>query len=64
MSHRISFSSKAANVHQRRTALPDEARLALSPGKKVNIRSELIDQLEKWHRLLEQSVISQKNMMT
>ena len=31
----------------------------ISPGKKLNMRSELITQLEKWHALLESSVISQ-----
>lgn len=33
---------------------------AVSPGRKVNIRSELIDQLEKWHKLLDLGVIAQR----
>ena len=31
----------------------------VSPGRKVNIRSELINQLDKWHKLLDSSVITQ-----
>ena len=30
----------------------------LSPGKRINMRSECIDQLEKWHRLMECGAIS------
>ena len=33
---------------------------AISPGRKVNVRSELIDQLEKWHKLLDLGVIAQE----
>lgn len=32
----------------------------VSPGRKVNIRSELINQLDKWHKLLNADVISQQ----
>lgn len=32
--------------------------VAISPGKKVNMRSELIDQLQKWYKLLETGAIS------
>ena len=32
---------------------------AISPGRKVNIRSELISQLDKWHKLLDSNVITQ-----
>ena len=32
---------------------------AVSPGRKVNIRSELINQLDKWHKLLDSNVITQ-----
>lgn len=31
--------------------------VAISPGKKLNMRSELINQLEKWHQLLDSCVI-------
>lgn len=31
----------------------------VSPGKKFNMRSELINQLEKWHKLLDSNVITQ-----
>ena len=33
--------------------------VGISPGKKVNMRSELIDQLQKWYQLLEMGGISQ-----
>ena len=38
---------------------PDNKRLATSasPSRKVNIGSELIDQLEKWHKLLDSGVM-------
>ena len=31
---------------------------AVSPSKKVSIRSELLDQLSKWHKLSECRVVS------
>ncbi len=34
--------------------------VALSPGRKVNLRSELIDQLQKWHNLRDIGAISPK----
>ena len=30
----------------------------MSPGREVNMRNELIDQLDKWHKLLDSGVIS------
>ena len=33
--------------------------VSISPGKKVNMRIELINQLEKWYQLLEMGAISQ-----
>ena len=30
----------------------------VSPGKRLNMRSECIDQLEKWHRLMQNGVIT------
>ena len=30
----------------------------LSPGKTIQYRSECIDQLDKWHSLMERGVIS------
>ena len=32
---------------------------AVSPGKRINLRSKCIDQLEKWHCLLERGAITQ-----
>ena len=31
----------------------------MSPGKRIKYRSECIDQLDKWHALLEKGVIDQ-----
>ena len=31
---------------------------AISPGRRLNMRSELIDQLDKFHRLLESGALS------
>jgi len=33
--------------------------VALSPGKRISLRSECMDQLSKWYSLLEKGVISQ-----
>ena len=33
--------------------------VSISPGKKVNMHTELINQLEKWYQLLETGAISQ-----
>ena len=32
--------------------------VGVSPGKRLNMRSECIDQLEKWHRLMEKGAIT------
>ena len=32
----------------------------ISPGKKINMRSELIDQLDKWHRLMDRGAITEE----
>lgn len=32
--------------------------IGVSPGKRLNMRSECIDQIEKWHRLMEKGAIS------
>ena len=34
--------------------------VSVSPGKKISIRSELIDQLEKWHRLMDCGAITEE----
>lgn len=34
------------------------AEAGISPGKRIGLRSECIDQLDKWHRLRERGVIS------
>ena len=31
-----------------------------SPGKRINMRSQCIDQLDKWHALMEKGAISSK----
>lgn len=33
--------------------------MAVSPGKRVSLRSECINQLEKWHSLLGKGIITQ-----
>ena len=37
-----------------------ESSTKLSPGKRITYRSECIDQLDKWHTLLERGTISQE----
>lgn len=32
----------------------------ISPSKRINLRSECIDQLDKWHDLFQRGVISQQ----
>ena len=32
---------------------------SMPPGKRINLRSECMDQLNKWHDLLEKGAISQ-----
>ena len=34
--------------------------VAVSPGKRVSLRSECINQLDKWHSLLEKGIITQE----
>ena len=34
--------------------------VAVSPGKRINLRSECITQLDKWHQLKERGVISKE----
>ena len=36
------------------------ATTAISPCRKVNVRSELIEQLDKWHKLLDSGAINQQ----
>ncbi len=36
-------------------------QLSISPGKRIKYRSECIDQLDRWHALLEKGVIDQKS---
>ena len=42
------------------TAVPTSSSVAVSPGKRVSLRSECINQLDKWHSLLEKGIISQE----
>ena len=37
---------------------PSPKRASISPSKKVSVRSELLDQLTKWHNLSECGVVS------
>ena len=38
----------------------DSSVCAHSPGKRINMRSQCIDQLDKWHALMEKGAISSK----
>lgn len=42
----------------RRRVLESTEATSISPGKRLNMRSECIDQLEKWHALMERGAIS------
>ena len=42
------------------TAVSASASVTVSPGKRVSLRSECINQLDKWHSLLEKGIISQE----
>ena len=42
----------------RSTVLRPTETCGVSPGKRINMRSECIDQLDKWHRLMERGAIS------
>ena len=34
--------------------------LGISPGKRIHLRTQCMDQLEKWHCLLEKGIISKE----
>ena len=59
------FNGRKRCINCPSRSTPEKKRLAtssgnsMSPGRKVNIRSELIDQLDKWHKLLDLGVPSQ-----
>ena len=42
------------------TAKPSSIAVSLSPGKRVSLRTECIDQLSKWHQLLEKGGIDKE----
>ncbi len=42
----------------RKKAAEPSPEAGISPGKRIGLRSECIDQLDKWHRLMERGVIS------
>ena len=42
----------------RKKALSTATEAVISPGKRLNMRSECIDQLDKWHKLMERVAIS------
>ena len=52
--------NKASSSSSVATSLATDASMAVSPGKRVSLRSECINQLDKWHSLLEKGVISQE----
>ena len=51
------LSSKEAGTQLVQLSSPQP--VTLSPGKRITLRSECIDQLGKWHSLLEKGVITQ-----
>ena len=42
------------------TDKPNSIAVSLSPGKRVSLRTECIDQLSKWHQLLEKGGINKQ----
>ena len=42
------------------SASSPSSSVAVSPGKRVSLRSECINQLDKWHSLLEKGIISRE----
>ena len=40
--------------------LKDTPSVGISPGKRINLRTECINQLDKWHDLMEKKVISEE----
>ena len=50
-------SSKEAGTQPAQLSSPQP--VALSPGKRITLRSEFIDQLGKWYSLSEKGVITQ-----
>jgi hypothetical protein len=41
-------------------SIPETKKSAASPGRRVSMRSELIDQLKKWHQLFESGAIGKE----
>lgn len=37
-----------------------ESPISVSPGKRINLRGQCVDQLLKWHQLLEKGAITQE----
>jgi hypothetical protein len=53
------FKSKSA----RSSAVPDlpsATGVSVSPGKRISLRSQCIEQIDKWHQLYEKGVISEE----
>ena len=42
-----------------RTLSTSDSAIGISPGKRINLRSECMQQLDKWHRLLEKGTITE-----
>ena len=45
-------------VNKKKTGASASSMPGASPGKRLNMRSECIDQLEKWHRLMTNGAIT------
>ena len=43
------------------SSIPSTQNGVMSPGKRITMRMGRIDQLKKWHTLLEEGVISQED---
>ena len=58
------FRGRKRHVPPGETKTPERKRKisdAVSPGRKMSMRTELIDQLEKWHHLLDSGAVSQED---
>ena len=42
-----------------RTPSTSDSAIGISPGKRINLRSECVQQLDKWHQLLEKGAITE-----
>ena len=42
-----------------RMPFTSDSAIGISPGKRINLRSECMQQLDKWHQLLEKGAITE-----